>query len=238
MDAHWTRRHFLIGSALLLGGCMRDYGTARAAADPDSRPVDRPQVPGSPQSSGPVAGPDGPVEPRPVDLPRPVSGGYVIVPRSAWTTRPVGGNNYAMNGITRITVHHTGEHEGLIGLPDIEVVRRIENYHRNGRHWPAIGYHYLIGKDGRVYEGRPVHYQGAHVSSENEHNLGISMVGDFQNRLPNAEQLAVLAKFLNDQRTRFRVGKSRVYGHRDLNKSICPGEALYTWLKKTYYKAA
>jgi hypothetical protein len=83
-----------------------------------------------------------------------------------------------------------------------------------------------------------VHYQGAHVSSENEHNLGISMVGDFQNRLPNAEQLAVLAKFLNDQRTRFRVGKSRVYGHRDLNKSICPGEALYTWLKKTYYKAA
>ncbi|MBA3845690.1 MAG: N-acetylmuramoyl-L-alanine amidase [Planctomycetes bacterium] len=166
-----------------------------------------------------------------------VRGGYVLVPRSAWTKQPVKGNNRPMGKVTRLTVHHTDEHGGMVGLPDIEVIRRIENYHRGPeKRWAAIGYHYLIGKDGRVYEGRPTKYQGAHVSGANENNVGISVIGDFQRKLPSARQLAALQSFLNDTRDRFKVGRSRVYGHRDLNRSICPGAALHGWLQR--YKAA
>jgi hypothetical protein len=169
------------------------------------------------------------------DLP-PVNGNYTIVPRSAWTRAKVAGNNQPMGKVTRITVHHTGEHEGLIGLPDIEVIKRIEKYHRNEKRWAAIGYHYLVGKDGRVYEGRPVQYQGAHVSGSNENNLGISVMGDFHRHLPNDRQIAALRAFLDDTLVRYKVGKRRLYGHRDLNRSICPGDALYSWLKT--YKTA
>lgn len=162
-----------------------------------------------------------------------VRGGYVLVPRSKWTKQPVKGNNRPMGKVTRLTVHHTDEHGGMVGLPDIEVIRRIENYHRGPeKRWAAIGYHYLIGKDGRVYEGRPTKYQGAHVSSENENNVGISVIGDFHRKLPSARQLAALQSFLNDTRDRYKVGRGRVYGHRDLNSSICPGDALYGWLKR------
>jgi hypothetical protein len=162
------------------------------------------------------------------------SGSYEIVPRSAWTSQPIAGNNRLMNGVTRITIHHTGEHAGLVGLPDIEVIQRIEKYHRNEKHWAAIGYHYIVGRDGRIYEGRPVRYQGAHVLSENANNLGISVIGDFQVHLPNPRQLVALRAFLNDSRTRYHVPVSRVYGHRDLNRSICPGDALYGWLCNRY----
>lgn len=228
MSGTWTRRHFLIGSALILGGCGREYGSSRAAS---ARPVS-PTPPTSP-IAGPVTPPPEPPAPMPEpDIPAPVRGGYVLVPRSSWTKKPIGSNHQPMNGVTRITVHHTGEYAAWADISDVEVVTRIDRYHREDRRWSAIGYHYLVGKDGRIYEGRPAKYQGAHTLSANENNLGISVIGDFQQRLPTAAQLAALSSFLDDQRSRYRVAKTRIYGHRDLHKSICPGNALYAWLGK------
>jgi hypothetical protein len=164
----------------------------------------------------------------------PPPGGYILVPRSAWTSQGLAGNNQLMGKVSRITVHHTGEHGDMATLPDVEVIRRIEKYHRNERHWAAIGYHFIVGRDAKVYEGRPAKYQGAHVLSENANNLGISVIGDFQLKLPTSRQLSALHAFLNDERGKYRVPKSEVYGHRELNKSICPGDALFGWLKGTY----
>ena len=172
-------------------------------------------------------------EPEP-NLPAWSGAGYVLVPRSSWTKVAPRSNSRPIGRVTRITLHHTAEHGAVATLPDVEVIRRIENYHRNGRKWCAIGYHYLVGKDGRVYEGRPANLQGAHVLSENENNIGISMMGDWDKKMPSARQLSALKAFLDDTRDRFKVGKSKVYGHRDLNRSVCPGEALYGWLRKSY----
>jgi hypothetical protein len=230
MDSNWTRRRLLIGSLLVLGGCTRDYGSSRNA--PTAAPT-RPAPGPTPPVAGPIAPPpDAPLPLPEPDIPPPAPGRYVLVPRSSWAKAPIRSNNQPMNGVSRITIHHTGEYAAWADIPDVEVVRRIDRYHREDRRWCAIGYHYLVGKDGRVYEGRPVQYQGAHTLSANEHNLGISVIGDFREKLPNSAQLAALAKFLDDQRIRFRVGKARVYGHRDLHKSICPGNALYAWLRK------
>ena len=156
---------------------------------------------------------------------------YELVPRSAWTDLPVGANHIEMGKISRITVHHTDEHPGMADLPDIEVVRRIERYHRDFKHWAAIGYHYLVGKDGKIYEGRPVKYQGAHVSSNNENNLGISVIGDFDKHLPNSKQLVALRAFLDDERARYNVLKQLVYGHRELKATLCPGDMLMAWVQ-------
>ncbi len=218
MSDDLSRRAFvLVATALALSACGRKPEApperlSNRTLRPDPRPVE----------------PSLPVKPEPTV----VGGkGYELVRRSAWTDAPVKSNNVAMGTVTRITVHHTGEHEGLIGLPDIEVVSRIEKYHRNEKKWAAIGYHFLVGKDGRIYEGRPVKYQGAHTSTANENNIGISVIGDFMHQLPNAKQLVALRAFLDDQRRRYGVSKARIYGHRDLHASLCPGNALYAWLK-------
>ena len=169
-------------------------------------------------------------------MPSPPSGGYVIIRRKEWTKAKIGRNHRKMNGIKRITIHHTGEYAGTARLSDREILRRIDRYHREGRKWAAIGYHYLIAPDGRIYEGRPESIQGAHTSRNNSNNLGISMMGDFHRSLPKARHLAVLEQFLDDTHRRLRVSKKRIYGHRDLSPSICPGDALYAWLKK--YRSA
>ena len=81
-------------------------------------------------------------------------------------------NHDPMNGITRLTLHHTSEHPGMRGLNDREVIAKIAKYHRDVLGWADIGYHYLIGKDGKIYQGRSLLAQGAHAGSGNNgHNL-------------------------------------------------------------------
>lgn len=220
MSDDLSRRAFVLATAALaLSACGRQ---------PEPPPQRLNALP-----VGPTPEPKPPARPAPPQDPTVSTGrGYELVHRRAWTDAPIKPNNVAMGTVTRLTVHHTGEHEGLIGLPDMEVVARIEKYHRNEKRWAAIGYHYLVGKDGRIYEGRPAQYQGAHVSTANENNLGISVIGDFMHQLPNERQLTALRAFLDDMRKRYGVSRARVYGHRDLHPSLCPGDALYGWVKK------
>ena len=159
-------------------------------------------------------------------------GRYKLIRRSSWTQKKVRKNHRPMNGITRITIHHTGEYKGMIGKSDRQIIQAIENYHRNGRKWSAIGYHYIVGRDGNIYEGRPSHIQGAHVSGGNKNNLGISVVGEFEHKMPSAKQLATLKSFIEDMRSKYKVSRKRVYGHRDIKASICPGSQLYGWLQR------
>ncbi|GDY14718.1 hypothetical protein LBMAG53_35960 [Planctomycetota bacterium] len=173
----------------------------------------------------PIAGPQGPVL-QPGEEP------YRLVPRSTWTNQKIAANHVLLDRVDRITVHHTGEHGHMADLNDIAVIRGIERYHHEDRGWAAIGYHYLVGRDGAIYEGRPIKFQGAHVSGSNANNLGVTVIGDFSKAAPSARQLASLRAFLEDSRARYRLPLAKIYGHRDLRPTICPGDGLYAWLKQ------
>lgn len=154
-----------------------------------------------------------------------------ITPRHAWTNRRVGNNADPMRGIRRITLHHTGEHLSSSGLSDREVIQRIERYHVEQLGWAAIGYHYLIGHDGAVFEGRPLDWQGAHCGgANNRHNIGVTVIGHFDQRLPDADQLATVQRTLDHLRSRHAIPLDECYGHRDWKATVCPGAALYAWL--------
>ena len=186
-------------------------------------------LPGATALAAAPAAPAAPVD----DLGELANGRYELVPRSVWTNRPVSAKNQAMGTVKRITVHHTGEYGRMGVLPDMDVIQSVENAHR-GRGYAAIGYHFVIGRDGRVYEGRPTRFQGAHTANNNSNNLGISCIGDFMQKLPGARQLKALELCLNDMRARYGVPMARVYGHRELSGSLCPGDRLFAWLKNTY----
>ena len=225
-QAPLSRRAILLaGAALLAAGCTRGSSLDPMAGVPMRL---------SDQGGGtiPKPKPNMPIKQPPAEI---AGNGYTVVPRRAWTDLAVKKNNNPMGTVSRITVHHTGEHGNWAELPDVEIVQRIEKYHRNEKDWAAIGYHFLVGKDGKIYEGRPAQYQGAHTSTQNENNLGISVIGDFMKQPPSTRQLNALKAFLDDKRTEYGVGRGRCYGHRDLHPSLCPGDALYAWVKK--YKA-
>ena len=62
--------------------------------------------------------------------------------------------------------------------PDDEELRAIDIQRLHlGFGWDGIGYHYVIGRDGRCEAGRPEYWQGAHVKGINNQSLGVRLIG-------------------------------------------------------------
>ena len=168
--------------------------------------------------------------PPPVVNP-PVQAPTGVIPRSAWTSASVIASRCnPLNGVSRITVHHAAvDNSDLRSSEDVK--RRlgsIRQNHMNRRPEPFgdIGYHYIIDPQGRIWEGRPLRYQGAHVADQNEHNLGIMLLGDFTKQQPTNAAINSLNSFLIQQMRTYGVPVSRVYTHREIGKSSCPGANL------------
>jgi hypothetical protein len=100
--------------------------------------------------------------------------GLGIVSRASWGARATR-CTASDSGKTRMAVHHTVS----ASSDPARQLRGIQSYHMDTRGWCDVGYHFLIGQDGKVYEGRPVQLLGAHVASNNTGNVGISFIGCF-----------------------------------------------------------
>lgn len=225
---------FVAGAAALLAGCQQ----TQIARSDDSGPL-WPDMKGSPDAA-PLPPPPQYKQPEP----QPVRGRtwngpttYTgdIIPRSRWTNQGIiASRTSAMNGVRRITVHHEGN--AFYGSSDQATIARklanIRNGHINRRPEPFadIGYHYIIDPAGRVWAGRDLRYQGAHVERNNEHNLGIMVMGNFEEQQPTRAQLDTLEAFMVDQMQRYNVPVSRVYTHREIGQSVCPGRNLQRFM--------
>lgn len=153
-----------------------------------------------------------------------------VHPRSEWTrAAPVGTLMNPMLPVKYITVHHDGlkpfnTADESASRARLEMIR---NGHR-GNGWGDIGYHFLIDRNGRVWEGRAINWQGAHVKNWNEGNIGICCLGNFDQQAPSAAQLAALERQLKVLMRTYGVPKSRVKTHQEWAgaATACPGKSL------------
>ena len=60
-----------------------------------------------------------------------------------------------------------------------DIVRTYQDLHLDQRGWWDIGYNFVIGEDGNIYEGRGWDYTGAHAIGYNTQSIGICIIGDF-----------------------------------------------------------
>jgi len=233
-----TRRQTLIHGlsaglgALALTGCAStggSYGSRRPVANwpgSPSRPSgsNYPYTPVSPVPQQVIYTPH--VPPAPTD-----SGAINAISRSNWTrTAPVTSKINAMNGISKLTVHHDGMDPSYF-TDKSAVAQRLElirTAHTRDRGWGDIGYHYIIDRAGRVWEGRPIQYQGAHVKNNNENNVGILVLGNFEKQSPSQAQLATLFETATKLTGRYKIRSSMVRSHQEINPTECPGRNLQT----------
>ncbi|KAH9375601.1 hypothetical protein HPB48_013815 [Haemaphysalis longicornis] len=62
--------------------------------------------------------------------------------------------------------------------------------------WWDIGYNFVIGGDGRVYEGRGFGVEGAHTLGHNTDSLGIAFTGDYRHTRPSDKMLAAAQRLI------------------------------------------
>ncbi len=85
-----------------------------------------------------------------------------------------------MRHINEIILHTTATRsEWMVGHGTLAKVQEIALWHTRDRKWRAIGYHYLIDRDGTVANGRPLEQVGAHVKGHNSNSIGIALIGGF-----------------------------------------------------------
>ncbi|MBL8990521.1 MAG: N-acetylmuramoyl-L-alanine amidase [Phycisphaerae bacterium] len=222
-----TRREVVVGGMLFAGLFIAGCQTYTPPPRGDTmRPSGDPLGVGSRPGSVPP-----PYEP-PAPLPPPG-----VMPRSTWTRAGVARPSEInpMGGVRRITIHHDGM-TVFTSTSQGDAAARLEQIrqsHVAGRKWADIGYHYIIDPAGRVWEGRSVRYQGAHVQDNNENNLGIMMMGNFDLQRPTAQQQGALDRFVASQMRLHRVALSRVYTHQEIKPTACPGRNLQTYMVST-----
>ncbi len=125
-----------------------------------------------------------------------------------------------MRPITKIIWHCSATKEGQ--AVSVETIRR---WHRD-RGWSDIGYHFIVGIDGVVRDGRPLEKAGAHTKSHNDTSIGICYIGGVERdgKTPNdtrtPEQRAALYALTESLLRRFPG--ATVHGHNEFAAKACP----------------
>jgi len=214
-----NRRHFLWSGALFIAGCADATRTTGLPGmtwpDLASRPAPSDGAYTPPTARPPVATGTGTAASP--------------LPRSAWTRAGlVQSNANPLGPVHRITLHHEGFPEPFHPTDQASSASRLElirTSHRN-RGWADIGYHYVIDRAGRVWEARPLAFQGAHVKDHNANNIGVMLIGNFDLQSPTDAQLASMRETVRVLRRRHNVSESQIHTHRELGPTSCPGRAL------------
>ncbi len=134
-----------------------------------------------------------------------------------------------------IVLHHSATESGN---PE-----SFDKYHREVNKWEnGLGYHFVIGNgngmaDGEVAVGHRWRDQldGAHVRGKesegnaNSFSIGICLVGNFNNSLPTARQLASLKGLLAFLRREYGIGLAAIVGHNAaaVGNTDCPGKFFF-----------
>lgn len=99
-------------------------------------------------------------------------------------------------------------------------VETVHGWHLDNG-WAGIGYHFYVRKDGSVYRGRPESWLGAHTEGHNE-KIGICAEGNFENETMHEAQKKAITELLSYLFDKY--GDMKVYKHKDLDSTACPGK--------------
>ncbi|XP_030400216.1 LOW QUALITY PROTEIN: peptidoglycan recognition protein 3-like [Gopherus evgoodei] len=157
-----------------------------------------------------------------------VFGCPTIITRSQWGARAPRDRVQLSTPVPYVIIHHTAGSSCISQASCSQLVRGIQNYHMDSKGWADIGYNFLIGEDSRVYEGRGWSTMGAHAKNWNHKSLGFSFLGTFSSRVPSAAALNIAQDLIQCAVNRGSLSSSyTLKGHRNVNPTECPGNALY-----------
>ncbi|KAL2100945.1 hypothetical protein ACEWY4_002706 [Coilia grayii] len=155
-----------------------------------------------------------------------------IIPRCHWGAEPYRGTPTILSlPLSFMYIHHThSPSKPCLSFAECSRdMRSMQRFHQDDRGWDDIGYSFVAGSDGYIYEGRGWHWQGAHTKGHNSKGYGVSIIGDYMDRLPPRRTL----RLVKDNLASCAVLGARlvqdyvVHGHRQVVNTSCPGDALY-----------
>ncbi len=94
--------------------------------------------------------------------------------------------------------------------------------------WDGIGYHKIICRSGKIENGRPEYWVGAHVQGKNDISLGVCLIG--RDHFTD-QQYTSLEKVLKTWKATY--SNAKIIGHCDTGKTekTCPNFNVQMWCR-------
>ena len=202
--------------------------TNTPTATPTPVPATATPVPPTPTST-PTLAPT--ATSTPISLPSPEAQGPPqkppVISRAEWGAIDAT-EGYVPHVLDCITLHHDGAefHGGAVAR-----MRALQSWSRRVRGWVDIPYHFLIDREGQIYEGRPLEYAGDTATEYDPtgHAL-ITVMGNYNTQEVNQAQLAAIVDLASWLCYEYSIPPQTVHGHRDYAATSCPGTNLYRYL--------
>ncbi len=128
-------------------------------------------------------------------------------------------DRYPQRGLDEIrwlVIHRTG-------APAEVGPETIAEYHVNRQGWPGIGYHFVVGPDGHVWQTNGLVTISNHARQFNASAVGIALTGSFGGPPPPDAQLEAAARLSVWLLDSLHLPLEAVQGHCDLTHTTCPG---------------
>ncbi|XP_028455521.1 peptidoglycan recognition protein 6 isoform X2 [Perca flavescens] len=159
-----------------------------------------------------------------------------IIPRCMWGAEPYRGTPTNLSlPLSFMYIHHTHTpSQPCLTFQQCSAdMRSMQRFHQEDRGWDDIGYSFVAGSDGNIYEGRGWLQRGAHTLGHNSIGYGVSFIGDYSATLPSQHAMGLV----RDQLASCAVAGGRlvanftVHGHRQVVNTSCPGDTLYNEIR-------
>lgn len=161
-----------------------------------------------------------------------------IIPRCQWGAKPHRGTPSPLSlPLQFLYVHHTYEPSSPCLNFKIcsQNMRSMQRFHQEDRGWSDIGYSFVVGSDGYVYEGRGWSYLGTHTRGRNSVGYGVSVIGNYTDTLPSRNAMDLVRRRLAQcavQRGGLTANFT-IQGHRQVvNYTTCPGDAFFSEIRR------
>lgn len=133
----------------------------------------------------------------------------------------------AKSSITNIAIHHSATTSGS--------AEAFANYHVNTLSWPGIGYHYVIDKNGTIYQCHDLEVISYHVGNHNSRAVGICMIGNFVVESPTDAQMKAAIELTTYLLTQLKLSVHNVFGHNEFSghaSTLCPAIDMNQFRKR------
>lgn len=110
-------------------------------------------------------------------------------------------------------------------MSDAEIMRAVQRYHQESQGWADFAYHWAVGRDGKIYEGRGWGIQGGATRGYNTGSYAlVFLIGEGE--LPTPQMFAAAERV-------YDAGPqgARVRPHNAVRPTSCPGDEITEYIQ-------
>ncbi|KAG6458854.1 peptidoglycan recognition protein [Manduca sexta] len=156
-----------------------------------------------------------------------------VVTKKEWDGLPAQRVEYLPRPVNLVIIEHTGGQS--CGTPDkCKEELRSSQLQMIMNNYTDIAYSFMVGGDGKVYEGVGWVRAGSHTYAYDHKSIGIAFIGNYNNDTPTAEQLEAVKGLLKCGVDEGHLTPDyHIVGHNQvLAKTQSPGRKVYNEIKK------